>query len=159
MEPISPGLVVLLYWILRAWLKHRSDGENTSAPGRVGNGPACPKCGIPYNPADYLPNVTSYCSHCKAELVHDVAPSAPIPIDDVSGPMTDEEVQVFSTKYYLSPSPERIPEVLAHSLQFWWVVDVDKSAMWYFFARIAQDHPFLVREYEELFRRMPSGRS
>ena len=160
MEPLSPGLIVLLLWILRAWWSHQSRQETPLVfPPPDSTSQYCQNCGVPYNPADYVPGVAHYCSRCKAPLTQDVAPPALPVISNAGGPMTEKELNDFCTKYYLSPSPERIPELLAYDIQSWWLFDTDKSTMWYFFARIAQDHPFLVREYEELFRKHRAARS
>src|SRR5262245_29965870 len=53
--------------------------------------------------------------------------------------------------YYLHPRPEQAPEALLDCLEKGMFNDPD-NAVWYLFARVAREHPWLVRRYEALFR-------
>ena len=69
-----------------------------------------------------------------------------------------DAVQSFVNRYFDSPEPQRAPEALRAFLKS--PVGQDRNNVtWYLFARIAQDHPWLVREYEPLLREIPEGRT
>jgi hypothetical protein len=53
--------------------------------------------------------------------------------------------------YYLDPRPEQAPEALLDCLEKGMFNNPD-NAVWYLFARVAREHPWLVRRYEALFR-------
>jgi hypothetical protein len=69
-----------------------------------------------------------------------------------------DPVQDFVDRYCASPEPQRATEVLRGFLKSPLAQDRN-SVAWYFFARVAQDHASLIREYEPLLREIPEGRT
>lgn len=116
--------------------------ETTTDPIRVRM--ECPNCGL-INPQE-----SRHCD-CGFEFHADVE-------DEMAAVENTDPVTQFFDKYYLSPDPSRVPGILKSFLDSPLGAD-RKNVTWYLFARIGQDHPFLVRAYEQLFREMPNGRS
>ncbi len=107
----------------------------------------CPNCGL-INPP------TARCCDCGHEFT------------DIAGPDDRDEArayepgaQSFFDRYYQSPEPHRAPEALRAFLGNPACQDPAANVGWYLFARIAQDHPSLVREYAKLLREIPYGRA
>src|SRR2546427_8557764 len=123
---MSTGWIFLVIFIVRLWMAY----QNKQAAGRgltaarqavPRGGPHCARCGSPYDLSNYRPDAAHiYCSHCHEE----------IPRSAVNSQSDD----AFTMGYYLSPTPERVPEVLERSLKYPWFNDAKNTVAWYFFA-------------------------
>lgn len=67
-------------------------------------------------------------------------------------------VDSYLDHYLDSPQPERAHEMLRAFLKSPVTLD-QNNVTWYFFARIAQDNPLLLRAYEPLLYEIPEGRT
>src|SRR2546425_12961229 len=118
------GWLFLLILIARIWMAYGGKQGSNSRPRQAQlavSGPCCARCGTPYDPEDYGTDATHiYCSQCKAEL----------PGRALSPPSDDPKLHAFTTHYYLSPTPERLPEILERSLKFPWFNDTNNSVAW-----------------------------
>ena len=75
--------------------------------------------------------------------------------------MDESEFDAYLTNYYQSPAPERASEAVRWFAASPLVEDpLSRAPVAYFFARLAQEHPALFREYEAVHQHAtPTGKA
>ncbi len=77
-------------------------------------------------------------------------------LGSLGGCVDEQALNQFMHGYYRSPDPMQGPEALLCAAELG--QDKNDSCAWYFFARIAQSDPGVLRAYENLFRAKPVAR-